>query len=375
MQKVPSIARFLLHNADSTTHHATRRTIQHQTLLPAGHSDDDTMGTAELIDYNRVYDKDFADHIRSALAHQRSLERSILSTPKAGNGDGTTTSRSQSDDVHGLGDFLTELLTSTPFNEVIPASGNPAAQKALAVPELLETVLLALPVEDLSRVQRVSRHFYDAVEGSAKLQEQLSQRTRLSAFFRTPFRSMRKNNFACSLELAHDEVTGLVLNDGTLTAWFGNVALVPGSRIRSKFIVQPPVKEMTSYINCCEMNLDAQADRYGHLDDIAMVRNESGLTIGDLYDAARRLAQAHEHCPFADWSLHRADGTVRVKPFFKQPVKLELDDPIFVRRKRYEREGQQQEEEDDEYARKMIAFSAAKHTGTCAKCDDFHKTC
>lgn len=55
-----------------------------------------------------------------------------------------------------------------------------AAEKALAIPELLEAILLALPPLDIVVVQRVNKDFRDAVKASTKIQQKLFYKPRVA---------------------------------------------------------------------------------------------------------------------------------------------------------------------------------------------------
>lgn len=59
------------------------------------------------------------------------------------------------------------------FGYIIASRLDPPSLRALAIPELLEQVLLNLPVKDILLAQRVNRGFKATIDGSKKLQQAL----------------------------------------------------------------------------------------------------------------------------------------------------------------------------------------------------------
>lgn len=98
-----------------------------------------------------------------------------------------------------------------------------------------------------------------------------------------------------------------------------------GARLKKMLVCQPHVTEMDVSVNCCNdssvtfgWNFSARRRNNGRTDVPAptqdeakfdKVKNEEGVTVGDLYAACQRLAEQHHLCPRAP--VHAFDRTGR----------------------------------------------------------------
>ncbi|KAK3714706.1 hypothetical protein LTR37_007686 [Vermiconidia calcicola] len=64
----------------------------------------------------------------------------------------------------------------------------------------------------------------------------------------------------------------------------------------------------------------ADPDRY-------KIRSETGITVGQVYDAIKQLREEHRYCPYATLEMHSADGTVSPRTRFHGKVPLKRNDP------------------------------------------------
>lgn len=131
-----------------------------------------------------------------------------------------------------------------------------------------------------------------------------------------------------------------------------------GSKCRSIPICQPPVHEMYAYPSCCtqcpfihergvvERPLDAFSPMpffmhpawtpqqplppppdWPRLEPIQTVTSDTGITVGDLFDATVRITAAHKRCPFAEERSHDSKGNVCTDVMFACHMSLEKGDP------------------------------------------------
>ena len=78
-------------------------------------------------------------------------------------------------------------------------------------------------------------------------------------------------------------------------------------------ICQPPVMQLEVTTLCC-----TTTHSYPGV-DIAPeiprpINNQTGITVGDLYDRTRELIETHGLCPVALWDDHDEEGYVKVQP-------------------------------------------------------------
>lgn len=86
-----------------------------------------------------------------------------------------------------------------------------AAKEALAIPELLESILAELPMRDLLLYQRVSRAWKDSIAGSRKLRQQLYlvPAHSESVFYRAGIRLQPESKTPQHLKAVRDRVTDI----------------------------------------------------------------------------------------------------------------------------------------------------------------------
>lgn len=203
-------------------------------------------------------------------------------------------------DVSGFERYLSATIEPKYYAQHRPKDSK-AAIKVFAVPELLETILLNLDVMDLMPCYLVNRTFRDTMEQSPKLQIRLFLRPApKDSSVCYPFQF---ENFKCESdhELSLGEKNEVKV---TLRPNFGSAAALPslGSRWKEMLVRQPPIHSMSYSINCYPEGL-----RTAHLNGrlsannphrpIRFIGSKSGLTVGDLYEAARKLFDYHSTCP------------------------------------------------------------------------------
>ena len=105
----------------------------------------------------------------------------------------------------------------------------------------------------------------------------------------------------------------------------------PGAKIRAMLVCQPPVLEMAVSTNCCVRLGTCSADSpLESARKICPVKSFTGITIGNLLDAAAKIENEHRLCPFADPNDHDLEtGNVRLSISFQGKAVLRNDDPQF----------------------------------------------
>lgn len=278
--------------------------------------------------------------VREALAHQQSMERSItamtqvIQTHAAVPASLQDTLHNIHKDMRGVKDFFSGFLSPTLYNEVMFSQDNTIARRVFAVPELLELILVELPIADIMSFQQVDRNAQAAVNGSFSLQRALS----LSADgtdrpLRMPFSDFGISGlrgFSCGqygrLKRAITDneemhITANFTNDN------GGLPRI-GTRWRRMLVVQPPIREMSATVSCCESVRPRTWPRI----EPRTITSVSGINIGDLFDAAQELMLEHSQCSNAGTLELDELGLVKVRVAFAATVPLRPGDPILVSR-------------------------------------------
>ncbi|KAK5742626.1 hypothetical protein LTR17_003157 [Elasticomyces elasticus] len=250
--------------------------------------------------------------------------------------------------------FLCQALDFDPIVTQPSASSRLAAEKVFAVPELAEMILLeAGPYTILQAMQTCKA--LAATITSPKLQVKFGLRGQPAGYWYSPFvdnlqqrrmcrESERKgareeislhNLLSCNIVVSRREIeqaTGTRVAtvhasfDGELLdRYFDDCAVerLPrvGSRGQSMLICQPPIKEMTIDVSCCN-TLHPKPGK---------IRNSQGLTVGDLLRATAKARKQRELCPYAGEYQHdRNTGFVLVHVSFEGPLQLRIDDPCLA---------------------------------------------
>lgn len=288
-------------------------------------------------------DEEQWESVRKALDHQQKLEQTIASMrrhPAAGGPCDATFSDAKLDElehnIHGLKTFFSDILKPVFYNERQryyerqPLDAQPeevsAAQEVLDLPELLELILQYLTIPDILHFQQVNRSARANVDGSPRMLSVLSLRADLpDGHLRLPFAGPMfptRTSFVCQAVNWPRKTPNSVEVSASFTdiLWQGRPLPRIGSRYRSMFVAQPPIKEMSAMLPCCA---------YKPKSGIPFtIRSETGLTIGDLHDAAMSLREAHRMCPFASVQGHDEEGFVKVHVDFTATIPLRAGDPL-----------------------------------------------
>ncbi|KAK4545754.1 hypothetical protein LTR36_002708 [Oleoguttula mirabilis] len=266
-------------------------------------------------------------------------------------------------DVQGLKQFFSNFLSPTLYNEITPPQNESIACRVFEVPELLELILLELPVADIMSFQQVDRNARDAIEASSPLQRALSLRADpADSPVRMPFNDMTGlRGFSCGERKRPSRRLGRLPwrdDEIQIKAYFtSNSGPLPriGLRWRRMYALQPPIREMIATVLCCQ---------FASLPGVSQtVTSECGITVGDLYDAAQQAWLEHRQCVNAASDDHDENGLVKVQVIFSTTLALKPDNPIFLRRQREEARGLEKAEEWSNHHGLMQAYIAYKRSG------------
>lgn len=327
---------------------------------------------------------DKCHRIQAALEQQKALEQALakLRVQAATDHSEAVAASLQQAETSALAvrSFLNFCIEDIPIASRPSAGSSVKAQQVFDTPELLEHILLDLPVRLLISAPLVNRTFASTCYNSQYIQRRLGLRPDPNASLTTTFYSpLEFWTFHCTINAGRSQGDSSISTKGTkyyISARFGSYARndqwLPklGTRVRTMLICQPPVNKIKAYLNCCcppkERSWMGSATTRARRTTPETLRSQSGITVGDLYDAAERLAKEHALCPFAEGFQINEDGIVDVCVTFEAVVYLPETDPLVIE-KRKEMEGGKTFEDDCAKGRiwraKKDNYAAAKLSG------------
>nr|OQO25616.1 hypothetical protein B0A51_09116 [Rachicladosporium sp. CCFEE 5018] len=176
-----------------------------------------------------------------------------------------------------------------------------ACHGALALPELLERVVLCLSVNDALRAMRINGALSTSILQSARLRKKLSLQGDPEAAWtvETVF------TMHLGLSLRNRALDGLEDDSSPYSACFdsrverpGVPDSIPGRRIHSMLVCQLPVFTATGFVMCtCSIHESADSGSSPPSWIIETITFATGVTFGELKEAAQRLRQARRSCP------------------------------------------------------------------------------
>lgn len=247
---------------------------------------------------------------------------------------------------------LLQALDWDPLAGAPTSSSASKAQRVFDVPELAEAILCMLPAKDLISATQVNHAFYGTAVTSPKLQMLLGLRIDSSCYWRSNFGQGGYDHpafsyhdegafagFQCGLDWNYKWTSDpkQSLDKAKVKACFSwarginDDSKLPkvGPRIRKMLVCQPPILEVTAEPSCCVPV--ARWARYTTSSPppqaLSIIRSDTGLTIGDLLDAAAATIEEHRQCPHA--KRQARDGGIDVT--FTGYLTLVAGDPALPR--------------------------------------------
>ncbi|KAK5677551.1 hypothetical protein LTS10_010123 [Elasticomyces elasticus] len=194
-----------------------------------------------------------------------------------------------------------------------------AVSAVFAVPELLESILLHLPMSDLFRSEDTCRIFRDTIAASPALRQRLFRESNVGMQYRTPGYlgpcdlGRRQHGYQIHMANGLEEPLAAVSFIG-FAYFVARFITVDGTlpklrdRVMDMFVSQPPVTMLYWALARCDTRehdvLLAEGGR------AARIERAEGLRIRDLYDLAALLFHGHRSCPQADRDLHDWNGNI-----------------------------------------------------------------
>ncbi|KAK4892550.1 hypothetical protein LTR27_009014 [Elasticomyces elasticus] len=275
--------------------------------------------------------------------------------------------------LHGtsktVGKKLTACLKHRPEIWKPSARSAQLAQQVFGVPELCEQIIGHLAeLQDVISATMMSRATMATARASRKILQALGLAVNEGEHWSTSFGSGQHRGFGCIMfEVGEDWSTAPApeLNTPelpTIYAGFSSRRRYGGlPRVGRAYlavpICWPPLREMQPTLSCC-------GHWRGHNDEPATagevsvgnvpppvpvkpITTPGGLTLGDLYNATRRLQEEHRLCPYGDVEHMDRDGMLKIDVHFKASLRLAEDDPMLaVRREAVEADDQLNKERD-----------------------------
>ncbi|KAK3661682.1 hypothetical protein LTR56_000171 [Elasticomyces elasticus] len=211
--------------------------------------------------------------------------------------------------------------TTNCTSEAVPA--------VFAVPELLEAILLHLPLPDLLRAEDTCRIFRVTIAASPALRQRLFRESNVNMRYRTPGYlgpcDLGRRQHGHQIHVANGvEGPHASRNRSDFSCFIARFITVDGTlpelrdRVMDMFVSQPPVTSVHFSLACC----DTQEHDLPGGERATSIERTEGLRIRDLYDLAALLFHEHRSCPQADRELHdwngNIDNTITFWGYFKQ---------------------------------------------------------
>lgn len=227
------------------------------------------------------------------------------------------------------------------------------AMRIFNISELAEAIFCHLPFLDLIRAAQVNKTFANTIDTSPKTQLTLGLLANPASFWTsvTPAFEVHRIDKIMNAQGLHMDILppGLfghqdassacvhIYLDIYLEQAIGRTLPPAASRGRSMLICQPPIREMGAIPKCCGniagvgQGMLVPGLRFPKPKAIKM-SSETGLTLGDLVDAAQKISQEHRSCPYALSGMHNPDsGFVRAVISFYGKLALQANDPVLLR--------------------------------------------
>lgn len=232
---------------------------------------------------------------RDVLYHKHRIRHNLRNAlTNVRNGDSFNAQRdilAVRDNIRGFEDYLSKTIEAKFYAE-FRRKNSATAAKVFAVPELLEAILLNLDPVNLMRCYEINRTFRDAIESSSKLQIRLFLKPDPNGDYRSfPFES---KHISCGCMTSQ-------CFQISFSALTGSPTTLPriGSRWERMLIQQPPAT-YAHYSAVCRPSKGSSHEHTTQGQESHIIKGV-GLTIGDLYDAAKPMLEQFRDCEMATY--------------------------------------------------------------------------
>lgn len=267
-------------------------------------------------------------------------------------------------DVATQSNATEKMMQYIPYEARRTRAAAALADKVFGTPELLERILLSVNTfTAFYACYTVSKTFKNTIQGSLKLQRKLGLqrdiRAELSLKARgliTPHSGLRLDMHAVSFR---ETQAGPKMEAELLIGGRAHEAKKPGSRLRSVQLTQPPMQNLKAYVLCCS---GSHVRRYPPYRPVSM-HNQSGITIGELYDKLVLLRKAHGDCASAEIGDHDEEGVVHPRVRFNAVLALREDDYAVLHERETEEKMMRSKAAADAFEQKLRPYMQAKEAG------------
>ncbi|KAK4560624.1 hypothetical protein LTR86_005202 [Recurvomyces mirabilis] len=239
-------------------------------------------------------------------------------------------------------------------------------EKLSSTPELLELILLQLPNPDLMRATSVCTMFRDNIISSAKVQRKLGFREDKGGKIYFPthdfwFAELFLNTEAVEPKEGSDPDDAWIRIQVMMDSIPCKLGI--GSKCRSMFICQPPIKSIQAYTSCCAGPRFWRHRPGDERPPAETIASETGITVGDIVDTTARLKESHKLCPDASPFDHNSDtGYVNAQVSFETTIRAKADDPLYVRQLHRLTDEKKKRQDRLQNQHRIDAYAAAKRT-------------
>lgn len=258
----------------------------------------------------RIKTKPTANDKYKVLSHSRETDSNLKGILEhIENGDlvsAKCTVLTLQENVLGLQQYLSTTITAGYYNEHRTADST-IAVKVFAIPELFEAIIQQLEFTDILRCYEVRRQFRDSIDSSSRLQVRLFLRAapKASSIEFPPNSSNLSFEHRQYEDDEYEDLDEKIVGQTTviIKAKRDENYSLPniGERLMRMLIRQPPIYEMSCQMGCFPIvlhdrnrGMTASGNKSHRMSQY--IRSEDGLTVQDLYEAARALFEQHRDC-------------------------------------------------------------------------------
>ena len=231
--------------------------------------------------------------------------------------------------------FIEQCIHAIPITLRPSPRAAAVAMKTFGLPEIAERILLHLDPLDILRTQQINTTMLSTINHSPNLQRKLLLQPDPDAFF-TPIDPILARPFSVRVQFrrenraSEERIPVFVIH---LEKPASLRKHKHGSRIQRMLVCQPPIFELEVRMLCeCSDAIEGAHQISNTTLGREKLTSESGFTLSEVWDAAKRLRQSHQLCPHARPHLHDSDGYVDCPIRFKARLELQDKDPGLVAR-------------------------------------------
>ena len=306
-------------------------------MLPGAGTDGDQRKILQQALYQQTVLEQSLSRITDALASGAFADSKIL----------TGAAQDAQRQVFSLKASFSRLLEPTLYTSILYDTSACPAQRVFDVPELLEMILLYLPIPDVLSFEQINRTARSTVNASPAIQDHLSLRAAADKeYVRLPFNDLLSTSsawkgFVCrpsgfrrrAKYCFHARSACDLVCTSSFEYSYCKLPRI-GTKWRKMFVTQPPVKAMKFGRSCCGPTIYP-----GDIGNVPpsekWISSDTGLILGDLYDFAAKVWTEHLLCPGAVPSEHDYDGYVAAKVVFTGVLKLRDSDPMSLDKQKW----------------------------------------